>query len=71
MWRFKENVERGDDSDDDYDDVCVAAAGFTFLTSYISEDKTRPLWARPELSKRKIQYMVVNCCWIGGMMVLN
>jgi hypothetical protein len=46
MWRLKENEERGDDGDDDYDDVCVAAAGFTFLTSNVSEDKTRGPFGR-------------------------
>jgi hypothetical protein len=31
MWRFKENEEKA------ADDVCMAAAGFIFLTSHVSE----------------------------------
>jgi hypothetical protein len=36
MWRLKENEEKYDD------DECVAAAGFIFLTSHVSEYKQEP-----------------------------
>jgi hypothetical protein len=44
MWHFKE-------TDEEDEDICMAAAGFIFLVSNI---KKRRFWVRPTLSKRKI-----------------
>jgi hypothetical protein len=48
MWRFKES-EYGDEN------ICMAVAGFIFLASYISKEKTkRRFGVKPTFSKRKI-----------------
>jgi hypothetical protein len=48
MWRFKEN-EDGDE------DIRMAVAGFIFLASQISKEKTkRRFGVKPTFSKRKI-----------------
>jgi hypothetical protein len=56
MWRFKES-EYGDE------DIRVGVAGFIFLASQISKEKTtRRFGAKPTFSKRKmLNYTSLPC----------
>jgi len=48
MWRFKE-------SEDGDEDICMDVAGFIFLGSQMSKEKTkRRFWMNPTFGKRKI-----------------